>query len=40
MTTWKQTTSSAKVLRGATPPAAPCGVSVAGFGGRSPQYRK
>jgi hypothetical protein len=28
------------VLRGATPPAAQCGVSVTGFGGRSPQYRK
>ena len=28
------------VLRGATPHAAQCGVSVTGFGGRSPQYRK
>ena len=28
------------VLRGATPPAAQSGVSVTGFGGRSPQYSK
>jgi hypothetical protein len=29
-----------EVLRGATPPAAQCGVSVTGFGGRSPQYQQ
>src|SRR6266581_4789202 len=31
---------SQAVLRGATPPAAGRGVSVTGFGGRSPQYCK
>jgi hypothetical protein len=40
MTAHKQKSSNQAVLRGATPPAAQCGVSVTGFGGRSPQYRK
>jgi len=36
----KLKTLNQAVLRGATPPAAQCDVSVTGFGGRSPQYRK
>jgi hypothetical protein len=40
MTAEQQTSLSEAVLRGATPPAAQCGVSVTGYGGRSPQYRK
>ena len=40
MTAHKQKSLNQAVLRGATPPAAQCGVSVTGFGGRSPQYRK
>ncbi len=40
MTAQEQTSLSETVMRGATPPAAQCGVSVTGFGGRSPHYRK
>jgi hypothetical protein len=40
MTAQEQKSSNQAVMRGATPPAAQCGVSVTGFGGRSPHYRK
>ncbi len=40
MTAKSNTSSKEEVLRGATPPSAPCGGSVTGFGGRSPQYLK
>jgi hypothetical protein len=40
MTAEEETSLSKAVLRGATPPAAQCGVSVTGYGGRSPQYCK
>ncbi len=38
MTAEQEKGVSQAVLRGATPPAAGRGVSVTGFGGRSPQY--
>jgi hypothetical protein len=40
MTASDQTCTKEVVMRGATPPAAPCGVSVTGFGGRSPHYHQ
>ena len=40
MTARKHKTLNQAVLRGATPLIAQCSVSVTGFGGRSPQYRK
>jgi hypothetical protein len=40
MTAHETNSFGERVLRGATPPAAQCGMSVTGFGGRSPQYHK